>query len=48
MDYEKGGAVGRVMKTWRSVFADKDIAKVRDSLKANKGALTMALYLTDM
>jgi hypothetical protein len=48
MDYEKGGAFARLQKTWRSVFADKDIAKVRASLQANKGALNMTMLLTNM
>jgi hypothetical protein len=48
MDYEKGGAFARLQKTWRSVFADKDIAKVRGSLQANKGALNMTMLLTNM
>jgi hypothetical protein len=48
MDYEKGGVAARLQKTWRQFFADKDIAKVRISLQANKGALTMAMLLTNM
>ena len=48
MDYEKGGAFARLQKTWRSVFADKDIAKVRVSLQANKGALNMTMLLTNL
>ena len=48
MDYEKGGAFARLQKTWRSVFADKDIAKVRLSLQANKGALNMTMLLTNL
>jgi hypothetical protein len=48
MDYEKGEAFARLQKTWRSVFADKDIAKVRGSLQANKGALNMTMLLTNM
>jgi hypothetical protein len=27
MDYEKGGTFATLQKTWRHVFADKDIAK---------------------
>lgn len=45
MDYERGGAVAMLQKTWRMVFADKDIAKVRTSLQANSGALTMTILL---
>jgi hypothetical protein len=48
MDYEKGGAFARLQKTWRSVFADKDISKVRMSLQANRGALNMTMLLTNM
>jgi hypothetical protein len=48
MDYEKGGAFARLQKTWRIMFADKDIAKVRASLQASKGALTMTMLLTNM
>jgi hypothetical protein len=48
MDYEKGGTFARLQKTWRLVFADKDIAKVRGSLQANKGALNMTMLLTNM
>ena len=48
MDYEKGGAFARLQKTRRSVFADKDIAKVRLSLQANKGALNMTMLLNNM
>jgi len=47
-DYEKGGVSARLQKTWRQLFADKDIAKVRASLQANKGALMMAMLLTNM
>ncbi|OCL05300.1 hypothetical protein AOQ84DRAFT_225002 [Glonium stellatum] len=45
MGYERGGAVAMLQKTWRMVFADKDIAKVRTSLQANRGALTVAILL---
>jgi hypothetical protein len=48
MEYEKGGTFAMLQKTWRLVFADKDIAKIRSSLEANKGTLTMAMLLTDM
>lgn len=48
MDYERGGAVAMLQKTWRMVFADKDIAKVRTSLQANSGALTMTILLLKM
>jgi hypothetical protein len=48
MEYEKGGTFAMLQKTWRLVFADKDIAKIRGSLQANKGALTMTMLLTNM
>lgn len=48
MDFEKGGARARFQKSWRMVFADKDIAKTRNSLKENRGALNMTLLLTNM
>jgi hypothetical protein len=48
MDYEKGGVVAKVQKTWRQLFADKDIATVRASLQAHKGALTMTMLLINM
>jgi len=48
MDYERGGTFARLQKTWRLVFADKEIAKVRGSLQTNKGALTMTMLLTNM
>lgn len=48
MDFEKGGAFARLQKTWRMLFADKDIAKVHRSLEENKGALNMAMLLTNM
>jgi hypothetical protein len=48
MDFEKGGVTGAMQKTWRRVFADKDVAKVRDSLQKNSGALRMTMLLTNM
>jgi hypothetical protein len=48
MDFEKGGALARLQKTWRLVFADKDIAKVRTSLQQSRGALNMTMLLTNM
>jgi hypothetical protein len=48
MEYEKGGAIATLQKTWRLFFADKDIAKIHASLQENKGALNMAMLLTDM
>jgi hypothetical protein len=48
IEYEKGGTFAKLQKTWRLVFADKDIAKIRGHLQANKGALTMTMLLTSM
>jgi len=48
MQYEMGGTFATLQKTWRLFFADKDIAKVRSSLQASKGALTMTMLLTNM
>ena len=48
MDYETGGAVAMLQKTWRTLFADKDISKVSSSLQESKGALNMAMLLTNM
>ena len=48
MDYEKGGTIAMLQKTWRHVFADKDIANIRHSLQTNRGTLTMTMLLTNM
>lgn len=48
IDYEAGGAVGKLQKTWRMFFADKDVAKVRNSLRENQAAIRMTMLLTDM
>jgi len=48
LEYETGGVTAKLQKTWRMFFADKDIAKVRGSLQENKGALNMAMLLTNM
>lgn len=45
LDYEKGGAAAMVQKTWRRVFADKDIAKVQNSLRANRDTLKMSMLV---
>jgi hypothetical protein len=37
-----------LQKTSRLVFADKDIARIRGSLQANKGALRMIMLLVNM
>jgi hypothetical protein len=48
VDYEKGGVKGKMQKTWKMLFADKDVAKVRSSLQEHKGALRMTMLLTNM
>jgi hypothetical protein len=48
MEYEKGGVTAKLQKTWRLFFADKDISKVRGSLQESRGALNMAMLLTNM
>jgi hypothetical protein len=48
IDYERRGAIGKLQKTWRMFFADKDIAKVQLSLHENKGALNMTMLLVNM
>jgi hypothetical protein len=47
-DYENGGTFAKLQKTWRLFFADKEIAKVSQSLKENRGALNMTMLLTNM
>jgi hypothetical protein len=48
MEYEKGGVVAQLQKTWRHYFADRDIAKVQKSLREQRGSLHMAMLLTNM
>jgi hypothetical protein len=48
MEYEKGGVVAQLQKTWRHFFADRDIAKVQKSLREQRGSLNMAMLLTNM
>jgi len=48
MDYENGGTFAKLQKTWRLIFADKEIAKVSQSLQENRGALNMTMLLTNM
>ncbi len=45
IDYEKGGAVAMLQKTWCMVFSDKDIAKVHSSLRSNRDALKMSMLV---
>jgi hypothetical protein len=46
--YEAGGIAGRVMKTWRMVFADKDVVRIGGSLREGMAALRMATLLINM
>lgn len=46
IDYERGGAVAMLQKTWRMVFAEKDITKARSSLQKSKETLTVMMLLT--
>jgi hypothetical protein len=48
MRFEAGGIAGRLQKTWRMVFADKDVVKVGGSLREGMGSLRMAMLLTNM
>ena len=48
MDFERGGTFAMLQKTWRLVFADKDIAVIGRSLQENRGALKMTMLLTNM
>ncbi len=48
MEYEKGGVLGKLAKTYRQIFIDKEIPEVRASLQANKAALTMTMHLVNM
>jgi hypothetical protein len=48
MEYERGGMVAQLQKTWRHFFADRDIAKVQKSLREQRGSLNMAMLLTNM
>jgi hypothetical protein len=48
VSYEEGGIKGRLMKTWRMVFADRDVGKVEKSLREGMGALKMAGLLVNL
>jgi hypothetical protein len=37
-EFEKGGTFAMLQKSWRLVFADKDVAKVHKSLQENRGS----------
>lgn len=42
LDYEKKGGFGKLQKGWRMMFADTDIAKIRESLSRSREALRMS------
>jgi hypothetical protein len=46
IEHENEGTLAAVWKNWRFLFADKDLAKIRDSLVAHKGTLNITLSLT--
>ncbi len=48
MKYEEGGIAGRLNKTWRMLFADKDVMRVGGSLREGMASLRMATLLIDM
>lgn len=42
LDYEKKGSFGKLQKGWRMMFADTDIAKIRESLGKSRESLRMS------
>ena len=42
LEYEKKGAVGKIQKGWRMMFADKEIDRMRTSLGRTRDALRMS------
>ncbi|KAJ9144160.1 Ankyrin [Pleurostoma richardsiae] len=42
LEYERKGALGKLQKGWRAMFADDGIAKMRDSLAKSRDALRMS------
>jgi ankyrin repeat protein len=42
LEYEKNGTFGRLQKGWRMMFADKEISRMRNSLKKSREALRMS------
>ena len=42
LEYEKNGAFGKLQKSWRMMFADKDISRMRDSLAKSREGLRMS------
>jgi hypothetical protein len=43
LNYERGGLYAKMQKTWRMVFADKEIGKCKLALQEEKGGLRMML-----
>ncbi|GKT45005.1 ankyrin-3 [Colletotrichum spaethianum] len=42
LEYERKGAVGKFQRGWRMMFADKEILKVRESIRKARDALRMS------
>ncbi|KAL8420406.1 hypothetical protein RB594_003262 [Gaeumannomyces avenae] len=42
LEYENGGVGGKLRKGWRMMFAEKSIAKIRDSLGKSRDSLRMS------
>ncbi|KAL0942706.1 ankyrin repeat domain containing protein [Colletotrichum truncatum] len=42
LEYEKKGAMGRIQRGWRMMFADKEIFRMRESLRKARDALRMS------
>ncbi|KAM0331340.1 hypothetical protein ACHAQA_003012 [Verticillium albo-atrum] len=42
LEYEKKGGLGKIQRGWRMMFADKEINKMRDSLRKIRDALRMS------
>ncbi|KAI3553469.1 hypothetical protein CABS01_12057 [Colletotrichum abscissum] len=42
LEYEKKGAMGRIQRGWRMMFADKEILRMRESIRKARDALRMS------
>ncbi|RBQ97205.1 hypothetical protein VDGD_05392 [Verticillium dahliae] len=42
LEYEKKGGLGKIQRSWRMMFADKEISKMRESLRKIRDALRMS------
>ncbi|KAF6813862.1 ankyrin repeat domain containing protein [Colletotrichum plurivorum] len=42
LEYEKKGAMGKIQRGWRMMFADKEIFKMRESIRKARDALRMS------